>query len=295
MNETKRLCPARTQTARGQNASVGKRFVTASRAVATIGLLVMAAGCVARPVGDFGRAAPSWTHDDLMPTVGKWRAKAGKEPVSTFNDTDQETEMHNRVWRFLVSGRTKDWFYDTAVELQRTRLTGATDHNFKVDRYYNWLQRTRYESSRVRYASVQADIEADIATVPDTFAAICAVIEVDRQRAIAGNSLYSGDANTQIEIAGRKGENDQFIDWFVRALRYRYDSYSFALDRLLVETPHEEGEAVDARLREMESYVLHAESRDFCAGKGGRNVYTGQTALPARVLMNRDREVVDQK
>ena len=260
-----------------------------------IALLAATAGCIARPVGDLGRAAPSFTHDDLMPTVGKWRAKAAGEPVSKFNETDQENEMHNRVWRFLVSPRTRDWFYDTAVELQRTRLTGATDTRFQKDRYYKWLSSTKYQSSRVRYATMQADAEADIAMLPDAFVAICAVVEVDRQRAIAGNSVSAGNAAELSEIAARKAENDQYIDWFVRALRYRYDSYSYALDRLLVETPHEEAESVDARLAEMAGFVRYAESRDFCADRSGHKAQGGQNALPSRLLMSRDNEVVDQK
>jgi hypothetical protein len=260
-----------------------------------VALLASAAGCVARPIGDLGRAAPDYLHDEAMPAVGKWRAKAGGEPVSNFNLTDQEDEMHNRVWRFLVSPHANDWFHDAATELQRTRIATQVDDKFRSDRYYKWLSSTRYESSRVRYATVQQDAETDIATLPDTFAAICAVIEVDRQRAVAGDALYSGSAMTQTEVSGRKAENDQFVDWFVRALRYRYDSYNYALNRLLVETPHEEAESLDARLAEMEAYVRRAESGDFCAGHGGASYLGTKNALPSRLLMTRDNEVIYQK
>jgi hypothetical protein len=274
---------------------VGKRIGAVSRAVLVTALLATAAGCIPRPVGDFGRADPSWTHDEAMPTIGKWRAGANGEPVSNFNLTDQEDEMHNRIWRFIIAPHANDWFFDAAVELQRTRISQPLDRKFGKDRYYNWLKSTRYESSRVRYATVGSDVDNDIATVPGTFAAICAVIEVDRQRAIGASVISSTDAMTQSEVIARKAENDQFIDWFIRALRYRYDSYNYALDRLLVETPHEEGRAVDARLAEMDPFVRRAEAYDFCSGVGGGDKYAHGRALPSRTLMTRDMEVVDQK
>lgn len=236
-------------------------------AILAIALVTALAGC-ARPVGDFGRAAPSVLHDEVMPAMGRARASADGEPVSRFNLTDQEREMHDRVWRFLVAPHAKDWFYDTAVELQRTRMTGATDLRFDPDRYYQHLRAQPYASSRVRYQTVASDIGHDLATIPSTFIAICKVIEVDRQRAIAVDNVSLGAPDGTYQVAARTWENDQKISWFVRALGYRFDAYSTALDRLLVETPHEEARIVDARLAEMEAYVHRARARNFCGGAG---------------------------
>lgn len=225
------------------------------------------AGC-ARPVGDLGRAAPSVMHDEIMPALGKVRASGAGEPVSNFNMTDQEREMHDRVWRFLVAPHARDWFYDTAVELQRTRLSRETDLQFTPDRYYQHLRSTNYASSRVRYQTVASDISADIATIPATFIAICNVIEGDRQRAIAVDNVRLGAPDGTYQVGARTWENDRTINWFVRALGYRHQAYSTALDRLLVETPHEEGRVVDALLAEMEGYVHRARAGDFCGGMG---------------------------
>ena len=62
---------------------------------------------------------------------GKLLADARGEAVSNFNQTDQEDEMHNRVWRFLMAPHAKDWFYDTAVEWQRTRLIPRARHQLR--------------------------------------------------------------------------------------------------------------------------------------------------------------------
>lgn len=262
------------------------------KAVALVVMTGLLAGCLARPVGDFGRADPSFTHDTAMPVVGKFMAQQRKEPVSGFNQTDQETEMHNRVWRFLVAAHAKDWFYDTAVEWQRTRLTPTTDTRFAVDRYYSWLKSTQYQSSPVRYSTVGRHIAADLDTIPGTFKAICAVVEVDRQRAAALSGLRDIEPSVAADVAARKNENNMHIAWFVRALNYRYASYGYALDHLLVETPHEQSMAVDSALQRLSAFVGQANRRDFCGG----STVTAQGnrfSLPSRYATQIiDREVV---
>ncbi|MCD7059434.1 hypothetical protein [Pelagibacterium xiamenense] len=237
-------------------------------ALAAVVIAVGLSAC-ARPVGDFGRAKPSVLHDEIMPQIGDGLASSRGEPVSDFNLTDEEREMHNRVWRFLVAPHTRDWFYDTAVELQRTRISGATDTRFSADRYYHYLRTTQYVSAAVRYRTVANDITLDIATLPTTFQSICAVIEIDRQRAIAVANVSLAAPGAPAEVAARKWENDQRIAWFTRALEYRYRSYSTALDRLLVETPNPEARTVDALLSQMELFVRRAQAGDFCAVNPG--------------------------
>ena len=265
-----------------QSASVSERLRQFFGAAVIVGVAALAAGCVSRPVGDFGRADPSFTHDVMMPAIGNSLAKGHHEPVSDFNWTDQEKEMHNRVWRFLVAPHAKDWFYDVAVELQRTRISGETDLRFSIDRYYTWLKRADYGSSRTRYSTVGRHILADIDTIPTTFISICQVQEVDRQRGIAENGLRSGlEADVRRDVAARRAENDMHINWFVRALDYRYQSYDYALDHLLVETPHEQSLAVDDALGQMKAYLDRATRGDFCSGQG--LVIGGQqSVIPSR-------------
>lgn len=264
----------------------------ALRLIPIVALAGLTAACMARPVGDFGRAAPSYTHDTAMPASGDNLARDRGEPVSDFNITDQEEEMHDRVWRFLVAAHAKDWGFDRSVELQRTRITPPRDQQFATDRYYAWLRETEYQSSRTRYSTVGSHIGADIDTIPTTFASICAVIEVDRQRAVAlaglGGGLPPDMAN---QVAARKYENDAFIAWFVRALNYRYESYDFALDSLLVETPHEQSLAVDEALRRLSVYVGRANRQDFC-GDGAPVHGGGDAVIPSRYQLPGDTEIV---
>lgn len=274
----------------GPSASVGK-FVRLTGALALAALL--AACSVSRPVGDFGRPVPGFTHDVAMPAAGGLIAGVRGEPVSNFNKTDQENEMHDRVWRFLVAAHARDWLFDSSVELQRTRIMPPrTDEYYTNTRYYDWLKRTEYQSSRTRYSTVGRHVTADLDTVPGTFAAICKVIEVDRQRAAAFATLGANlPADTGANMAARKSENDAFIAWFVRALNYRHDSYAYALDSLLVETPHEQSLAVDEALRRLEVFVARANRHDFC-GSDGSNRWNSTVVIPSRYQHSGDQEVV---
>jgi len=191
-----------------------------------------------------------------------------------------------------VAPHAKDWQFDSAVELQRTRIVRPRDERFTIERYYQWLSRAEYQSSRTRYATVGRHVTADIDTLPTTFAAICKVIEIDRQRAIAYDGLgHDLPPRISQEVAARKYENDAFIDWFVRALNYRYSSYDFALDNLLVETPHEQSLAVDDALRRMSSYVSRANRRDFCSGPDVGHGHGG-VVIPSRYQHTGDTEIV---
>jgi hypothetical protein len=248
---------------------------------ATLGLLVVLGGC-ARPVGDFGRAESSFTHDTVLPAIGSARAQLEGRPVSSFNRTDQENEMHDRIWRFLIAPHSKDWFFDIAVELKRTGLSTASDTRFRIDRYYNRLHGTTYASSKVRYATLASDIDADLATLPDTFASICAVIEVDRERRVAASGIAGLDDPSTQSVIARKAENADAIGWFTRALRYRYGSYSYTLDHLLVETPHPQGQGVDAQLGDLDQFVISAEHGDFCAPSRPNRHRLGLRPIPSR-------------
>jgi len=292
MNAAHRRHQTTVSTLRGASANAADPIL---RLVLIVGLSLALAACVARPVGDFGRARPDVLHDSMMPAAGAFMARQRGEPVSDFNQTDQEREMHERTWRFLVAAHARDWTFDSAVELQRTRIGRAQDHRFSVDRYYNWLKATQYRSSTTRYATVGRHIAADLDTLPTTFRSICAVLEIDRQRQVALRSLPGLGADVSADVAARRTENQWHIDWFVRALNYRYQSYSYALDHLLVETPHEQSMAVDDSLRRLAPWVDRANRGDFCSdAAGGRG--QGEIVIPSRFqTMVYDREVVVQK
>ncbi|MCW5721279.1 MAG: hypothetical protein KIS86_09065 [Devosia sp.] len=284
-----------TVSTRRVDASAADLLSNLSRLCGLVLLAGLLAACASRPVGDFGRAQPSALHDSMLPAVGDFMAKQRREPVSSFNQTDQEREMHDRTWRFLVANNTKDWLFNSESELQRVRITRTKDFTFLPDRYYNWLKKTHYQSSRIRYATIGRHILADLDTVPQTFIAICAVQEVDRLRRVALNQLTDLAPTAADDVRARRIENQWHIDWFVRAINYRHDSYSYALDNLLVETPHEQSVAVDASLRRLKIWADRASREDFCSGVDGQGGHGGST-IPSRFqTMVPDTEVIAPK
>src|SRR5690606_4999136 len=137
---------------------------------------------------------------------------------------------------------------------------------------------------RVRYATMADHVWIDIQLMPATFRSICAVIEVDRQRAVAAGGLDSIGPAMRREQRDRAAENDEKIAWCVRAIRYRYESYNYAMEHLLVETPHEEAMPVDGLLSEMLTWVESGERGDFCSG-AGIHAAAADGRVPSRVLM----------
>jgi hypothetical protein len=64
----------------------------------------------------------------------------------------------------------------------------------------------------------------------------------------------------------------------------RYGAYNYALDHLLVETPHDNAVAVNGLLSDLDVYVEAAQRGDFCNGTlpGGHS--RGAPALRSRYL-----------
>ena len=249
-------------------------------ALASTALLLLLAGC-ARPVGDFGRAEPDVIHDDLLPAAGALRATYAGEPVSNFDQSDEEVDMANRIWRFETSGHTEDWLFDNVAELRRTRIIPPPGPAFGDDRYYNWLHGTAYQSAPVRYATLADDVGADLATLPDTFAAICKVEAIDAQRRLAAANVPT-DAATHANLAARLAENAGQIGAFTAALHYRYDSYDYALNHLLVETPYPAAKAVDRDLDALKLEVQLAQSGNFCGKPGRQGAGAAASVIPPR-------------
>jgi hypothetical protein len=247
-----------------------------------VGALLCAVPVAAHELGDFGRVKPGIVNDELIPGADNIGRRLLNMPVSDFNITDQEREMHDRVYRFLIARHVEDWAFDyEQVVFVASIFSARKGHD---DLYYKWLTHERYASSRVRYNTIADDVGADLLTLPSTFASICAVIEVDKQRAIAGDELPDIELAMLKQVRIRKAENDLYVARFVRAIRYRYDSYSYALDHFLVETPHPEAVRVDERLNEMVIWVDYAEAGDFCIDDF--DGWDDDNAIPGRVLMD---------
>jgi len=283
MSGTARHCcrPSRPAPLRASVAPA-RRF-----AAFALGLLLLALGAGApalgQKLGDFGRLEPGFVNDELIPLVDKNRRGMNGRPLDGFNLTDEEVEMRDRVWRFLVAPHARDWAWPYRIEVRPAKAAERGAEPFA--RYYRWLTSQRYASSRVRYNTITDHVTADIGTLPGAFRSICAVLEVDRQRAVAVSEIDYLEPEMIARQQKRDRENGAFIDRFVLALSFRYDSYQYALDHFLVETPHHEAVRVDAALSELAPWVERANARDFCSDAWLLHT-DGDGALPGRLLLD---------
>jgi hypothetical protein len=255
----------------------------ASWLAAAILTLAPAAPVHAQQLGDFGRMERNFLNDEVMPLLDKNRRGMNGRPLDGFNLTDEEVEMRDRVWRFLVAPHAKDWAWPYSAEIRPAKTPGDADKH--VGKYYRWLTGERYASSRVRYNTIAEHVGADVATLPMTFHAICAVIQVDRQRGVAIAEIAGLEPEMLARVNTRDRENATFIQRFVLALTFRYESYQYALDHFLVETPHHEALHVDTVLTELVIWVERANAHDFC-GEAWSAHGAGTAALPGRVLLD---------
>jgi hypothetical protein len=214
---------------------------------------------------------------------------------SGINRTDEEVEMENRIWRFLDAPHSKPWFrplealipWHDPIEtgMRRQGQPARLQASDAPDLYYDMLASTAYRSSRTRYVTVADDAEADIALTPAVFDIICRVRRIDERRQIAVSELAADDRASIDRVSARHEENQRQADAFTMALRFRYDAYSTALDRLLIETPHAEAWSVDEKLSELAYQLELAERGDFCSSENGP-VFKGEepdNVLPSRV------------
>lgn len=209
-------------------------------------------GCE-RPTGDFGRAEPSLIHDRLMPALGEKVAEWDRrEVVSDFNSTDREGALRDRAWSLIRAPHVRDWFGETLVELERTRILPEIDWAFDPRGYYNFLRRDRFVSSDARWARAIADMRVDADLIGPFWNEARQVRDDDAARLRSLDRRGGGSPEELQNTYARIDENARVVDRVWRAMRLRLAAYRDAIDRMMVETPsarHGEAERAWSDLR----------------------------------------------
>jgi hypothetical protein len=196
-------------------------------------------GC-ARPEGDFGRAAPSYVHDEAMPMAGRALARARKEPVSSFNRTDLERQLEDQAWALIRPPHAGQWWMAILVEADRTRIVVPEASQFDPKSYYAHLRSESYRSSEARWSRLIAHATADAALVPPYCETWLRVERTDGERLAAIGRQLSGDEIEARSAGARVWENRRINAMVSRALAYRLSAYRNAVDRLEIETPSDQ-------------------------------------------------------
>ncbi|WP_375458430.1 hypothetical protein [uncultured Enterovirga sp.] len=222
------------------------------RLSATPLILILAstlAGCVER--GDFGRVKTSaW--NSMVGQTGSLAAAARGEPVSGNPFTDDETELRDRAWRFLVPGRDRPWFDRILAELVATRIVPPDLIGPDRQAYHRGLLEDQGRSPVSLYRRLSEDAAADLRLV-EPFARVAAeVLAADRIRLRALGRAAEVSPDDVGDARARVAENRCLIAWVTAASAFRVAAYAYALDHLVIEAPQRDAgptERVIAALR----------------------------------------------
>ena len=230
-----------------------------------VGLIAISlAGCV--QTGDFGRPRPGVAADGLAVT-GSISASLRGEPVSPFPFTEDEQEMRQRAWRFLMPAHERSWFERALAELTRTRALPAAVHPADPAAYGRALAGEPARSPVSRYRRLSEDLQADHALVAPFIRTAARVSAADQVRLQSFPHVRSAADWDLAAAAARVAENRCLAAWVAAEWHRRALSYRFALERLLIETPQAQAVPTERALARFEADLaaLSAPLIESCA------------------------------
>jgi len=171
-------------------------------------------------------------------------ARARGEPVSSYRFTDDEEELRDRAWRFLMPAHERAWFEQHISELVRTRVLPVVAHPDDRTSYHRALTGQAFRSPASRYRRLSEDVEADMLLL-GPFAEVAArVIAADRARLRSLSFVREIEEREIQEAAARVAENRCLIAWVRAEVHERSQAYRYALEHVFIEMPqHQAGPA----------------------------------------------------
>jgi hypothetical protein len=227
----------------------------------TISLLVpaiMLGGCLV-PTGDFGRPRPSFWTDPGLTTAGLASATVrGERTALTFHFTDDENQLRDRAWRFVMPAHERSWFDRQVQELARTRIIPVSFQSVDISAYFESLRTGPFRSPASRYRRLAEDANADRLLIGPFRGNATRVASADAVRLRTAETSSMIAPPLAAEAHDRVAENVGLTQWVCERLRFRTLSYQHALDNLVVEMP-----AMEAIHAERALLALKAEADGY--------------------------------
>jgi len=209
------------------------------------------ASCVTE--GDFGRRQPSVLTDSLLPAVGRRVAAYDGQATSEFRLTDDEQQLRDRSWRFLLPASSQDVFGEILTQMRFVRLLPARFAPVRPASYYDGLMKTDWGSSHPPYRQLIDDMTADRTLLEPFFACADRVLAADRKREKSLDYIRDLQPIERENAQARMAENQHLLWWVDDALEIRVDAYEYALDRLFIELPERDAVEAERQLRALEA------------------------------------------
>ncbi len=230
---------------------------------AVIAAATALAGCNQGHTGDFGRRADNVVTNTILPKAGLFSAWARGEMVSLYPFTDDEIELRDRAWRFLMPSHDKAYLQQKLAELSYSRVLPPIPHSGR-NHYHLLLMSEDYRSAASRYHKIGQDIEADrLLMVPfsQTAARVCAA---DRVRVASLKHVKQLDEVQAEQALIRVAENRGLVDWVRRDMREKAAAYRYALEHVTIEAPMREAIKAEQALIALESAQQTLDYWDGC-------------------------------
>lgn len=233
------------------------------RPSATIVVLALSAAltlsaCTATE-GDLGRPRPTVWSQLIAPESGFLAAAGRGEAASYFRLTDDEEQLRDRAWRFVMPGHERSTFQGEVSNLAHMRILPVAAQSTDVSDYFRALTSMSFASQASRYNRLAEDVNADRLLVGPFRANAMRVVTMDRVRMRTAEASPEVPPGKQEPAMARVVENEGLIFWVCERLDFRIRSYRYALTNLVVEMPSRE--AVRAERAIM---ALAAESAPLC-------------------------------
>ncbi|TVR09726.1 MAG: hypothetical protein EA385_06255 [Salinarimonadaceae bacterium] len=203
--------------------------------------------------GDFGRPVPNIVNDTVLPFAGGVVATARGEAVSHFMLTDDERELRDRAWRFLMPAHERAYFQRMVAKLSRTRVLPRMAWRGDQEAYLRPLLWSRGVSPAPLFRRIGEDASADRILIASFVALARSVVESDDARLVLMvrvQELPEGDAQA---AAARIAENRCLVAWVRAEAESRASLYRHALERLVVEAPQIEGASAEREVIALEA------------------------------------------
>jgi hypothetical protein len=242
-----------------------------------IGALLLSA-CSSYQTGDFGRRADNVVTNSILPSAGLMAAWWRGEPVSLYPFTDDEIELRDRAWRFLMPSHEKANLQMKLAELSYTRVLPPIPHSGR-NHYHLLVMAEDYRSVSSRYQKINSDIEADRLLMVPFSQAAARVCTADRARVQSLNQVRDLNPTQREQAVARVAENRMLVDWVRRDMRGKAVAYRYAVEHVTIEAPMREAIHAEQALIALESAQ---QTLDYWDGCGENTLAPLQGHVPGR-------------
>jgi hypothetical protein len=189
------------------------------------------------PSGDFGRPRPSVWNEVLLPAAGDFSAYWRGVPTSAFAYTDDESELRDRAWRFVMPAHERALFERQIAKMVRTRIAPVTWTLDDETSYYPRLVAGFPRSPSSSYRRLSQDVGEDQILVRAFAPVANRVLAADRVRLRSLLYVKNLEPEEAAFAAARVAENRCVIALVTSRLQNRKAAYRYALERLVIEVP----------------------------------------------------------